>query len=110
MDQLREMLERGQVNEAEAEAKRRIAANPKDASGHVALAKLSLNNFDAPACEKHLAAAEALGVTPDTLVVRAMLFIAAGDAEQARASYEKACAMPNAPAEAFLGHGLAMAY
>ncbi len=109
MDPLRDLLAVGNVVEARALATARVAANPVDAAALVALAKLALADFDADGALLHVAQAEAIGITADTLVIRAGLAIGAGDLATAAASFRKATELQPSMAEAFMGLGLCLA-
>src|SRR5512133_1363026 len=100
MNALDQLLAKGDLPRAKAEAERLLAANPQDAAALVAMAKIHLVDGQLDAAEPFIARAEALGPSPQAHLLRGNVFGQKGQLAEAEEQYRKALQLDPTLAEA----------
>lgn len=108
MGELERLLEKGETDKAKNAAERVLAQRPQDPSALVVLAKVALMEGQLDKAESLIARAEALGITPETLLMRANLAGQRGQLEAAAAAFRQVLAREPKRAEAHFGLGLVL--
>lgn len=101
-------LEAGQTAKAKAAAEQALAKNPQDRSALVVLGKLLLLEGQLDKAEQHIARADKLGVTAETLLLRANLASQRGQLEPAVGYFRQVLSREPQRGEACFGLGLAL--
>ncbi|MBN1203369.1 MAG: tetratricopeptide repeat protein [Myxococcaceae bacterium] len=108
MSAAEKLLEAGQTAKAKAAAEQALAKQPQDRSALVVLSKVLLLEGQLDKAEQHLARAEKLGATADTLLLRANLASQRGQLEPAAGFFRSAVSKDPKRAEAWFGLGLVL--
>lgn len=108
MSALEKLLEAGQTAKAKAAAEQALAKQPQDLSALVVLSKVLLLEGQLDKAEQHIARAEKLGTTAETLLLRANLASQRGQLQPAAGFFRQVLAKEPQRAEAWFGQGLVL--